>query len=413
MRPKHVARLGTFIAGTLVSLITILLVYSTSSGIREWITQGRAAIGRSKTLTAQNAAMEAEIKAKTAQIDQLDREAKLARASLSQATTKLAAIQSDLATANARLADSTKRVTAGQVALAHNQALLRQNHTLLVARQAKLARVSARLTDLAATYGRLQKSYSAVDKERTEANEEVVNLRNQATSLGKEISSLRTESADLTRKTERANADLAKARDDLHDSRLALASVKNDLETARTDLDRARKEGSMLFTVAEKARSEPMTYAIGQEVARHRVDAHPSVRQVHDALTMLINDASIAARSRGAVARSNNDECAFVLEQQRPDGVIEEPAEILEAIVNSLTTSDRGAVVLVAHAAENAFRGESVPLQIVGHLNPIVYHKGDILGVLPVPRRLSQWAVLTQFNDFMSQRVHDRAIRMG
>jgi hypothetical protein len=92
--------------------------------------------------------------------------------------------------------------------------------------------------------------------------------------------------------------------------------------------------------------------------------------------------------------------------------VIEEPADIEDAIVARLTSSDRD-IVLVAKATENAFKHESVPLVIVGYPNPVVYHKGDVLETLPVPRKSPPMTVLTNFTDFMNQRVHTRAIKDG
>ena len=412
MRPKHVARLGTFIAGTLVSLITILLVYSTSSGIREWINQGRAAIGRAKTLTSQNAQLAANIKAKTSQIDQLDREAKLARATLNEATTKLAAIKSDLSTANTRLAEARLRVSEGQLKLAANKALLRQNQALLRNRQAELATVQRNLKDAGARYVALKGSFSSVDRERNEANDQVMSLRVERTGLTKEIANLKAESAKVTGDLDRATADLARSRDELHDRGLKLASVNTELEQANSDLDRAKQAASLLYKISLGARSEPLTYAIGQEVARRRVGPRLSVRQAHDALTGLIRDASAAAQARGATTLTNSDSFAFVQERVSSNGTIEEPAQIEEAIVNGLTTSDQD-VVLVAKAPANAFKGESVPLEIVGYPNPVVYHKGDVLETLPVPRKSPPLRVLTQFTDFMNQRVHNRAIKDG
>ncbi|MHB8637051.1 MAG: DUF3084 domain-containing protein [Fimbriimonadaceae bacterium] len=412
MRPKHVARLGTFIAGALVSLITILLVYSTSSGIRDWINQGRAAIARSKMLTAQNAALEDTIKSKASQIDQLDRDAKVARASLFVARTKLAAIKSDLTTANSRLAEARQLVTIGKVALARNQVALSENKALLHSRQAQLAEVATNLKNAAVRYAALKGSYSSVNRQRTEANDEVVNLRNQETSLGTEIRNLQDEAASLTKEKERATADLQSARDELHDSRLTLASVKNDLETARDELARAQQTTSRILNVALDIRSLPLTYSVGQEVARKHIPPHLSVRQAHDALTVLIQQASVAAKARGAGKRENSDSYAFVLEQEGPNGTLVKASDIEDAIVASLTSSNRD-VVLVARAAINAFRGEAVALEIVGHPNPIIYRKGEVLGVLSVARRSPAVVVFSQFNDFMSQRIHDRAIKDG
>ena len=412
MRPKHVARLGTFIAGTLVSLITILLVYSTSSGIREWINQGRAAIGRAKTLTAQNATLEADIRAETSQIDHLDREAKLARSTLSEATAKLASIKTDLSTANTRLAEARLKVTEGQVKLASTQGLLRKNQALLKSRQADLATVGRNLKEARASYLALKATYSSVDKERNEANDQVIKGRIEVAGVKKVITDLKTESADLTKKMERAASDYARALDELHGSRLKLASVNADLEQANADLERAKQAAGTFFEIAKGARFEPLTYAIGQEVARRRVGPHLSVRQAHDALTGLIRDASIAAQTRGAALRANSDSYAYVQEQMSSSNVIEEPADIEDAIVARLTSSDRD-IVLVAKATENAFKHESVPLVIVGYPNPVVYHKGDVLETLPVPRKSPPMTVLTNFTDFMNQRVHTRAIKDG
>jgi uncharacterized protein (DUF3084 family) len=412
MRPKHVARLGTFIAGSLVALITILLVYSTSSGIREWITKGRAAIGRAKELTAQNGTLEAEIGAKTAHIDQLDREAKLARASLNDATAKLATIKSDLSTANSRLAEAKQRVTAGQLALARNQAMLRQNQALLRTRQAELAKVASRLKDAGARYAALKGNYKSVDKERIEANDEVVKVTNRLTTLNKEIRSLGDESAELKKETERETTNLRNARDELHDRSLALATVNSELETARAELQRAVQTRDTILQVALAIRSLPMTYSNGQEVFRKHLGPHLSVRQAHDALAVLKRDASEAARARGAGALADTEAYAFVREQLRADGTIIEPSELEDAIVAGLTSSDRD-VVLVARAAVNTFKGESVPLEIVGYPNPVVYHKGDVLDTLSVRPKSKQLTVLTQFTDFMNQRVRTRAIKDG
>ena len=414
MRPKHVARLGTFIAGTLVSLITIMLVYSTSSGIRDWITKGRAAIYLAKKLTAQNATLGADIRAKTSQIDQLDREAKLARSSLNEATAKLAAIKSDLSTANAHLAEARQRVAEGQVKLASTQALLRKNQALLQSSQADLASVQRNLKDARANYVALKASYSVLDKQRLEADEKVRSDHVVETALTAEIGSLKDETAKLTRELEHDTQLLGVAENDLHTTGLKLASKITQLEQANTDLERAKETTRKLYEIASGARSKPLTYGIGQEVARKRVGPHPSVRQAHDALIGLIRDASSVAQARGAVPRAGSDSSAFVQEQlsKTAGGGIEEAAAIEDEIVSRLTASDQD-VVLVAIATENTFEGEAVPLEIVGYPNPVVYHRGDVLDTLAVGRKSAPSTVLTKFTDFMIQRVHTRAIKDG
>ena len=412
MRPKRVAQLGTFIAGSLVALITILLVYSTSSGIREWITQGRAAIVKARILTRQNAGLEADIRARTADIDQLKLDARVARSSLNEATAKLASIQSDLRTANTRLAQARQRVTVGEQALLRNQVLLRQSQAKLKEKQNQLALVGSKLRSAQDKYAELQKSFGAVNQERKEANEEVVSLRTERNVLKSELATLRSETAELTKEKEQAGLDLQSAKSDLHDSQLMLASVKSDLDTARVQLYQAQAEAIKLLGVASGARSKPMTYAIGQEVARKRVGSNLSERQARDALNGLLRDASALAHARGAGLAANSELYVNLPQQRDTTGAEEGPTDLQAAIVEGLKSHDRD-VVLIATAVVNSFQGEPVPLQIIAYHNPIIYHKGEVLGTLSVPRRSPPTVVLNQFTEFMNQRIHPRAIRDG
>ena len=84
MRPKHVARLGTFIAGVLVSTFTIVLVFFTSSDIRKWIERGPQLIKDEQVLSEKNKHLESAITAETEKISRLDGEAMTARKNLDQ-----------------------------------------------------------------------------------------------------------------------------------------------------------------------------------------------------------------------------------------------------------------------------------------------------------------------------------------
>ena len=268
------------------------------------------------------------------------------------------------------------------------------------------------LSALGKSYADLQKSYKIVDRQRAEANEEVAPVKVLAASLRKEVKTLQEERLGLTNENERIAAKLANDSAELHDNSVRLASVNSELGAAQAALTQAQRAASLLLKVGEVTRTEPMTYSLGQEVVRRRVGPHLSVRQAHDALTMLKRDASAAARARGAGLFADTDSYAFVQYQHPSPDVIEDPPTIEEAIVRALMSSDRDGV-LVARATGNAFRGEAVPLEIRGLLNPIVYHKGDVLGVLNVAKNSKTGDVIVQFNDFMSQRVHDRAIKDG
>jgi len=412
MRPKHVARVGTFIAGTLVSLITILLVYFTSSGIREWITQGRAAITKSRELTSQNAKLAAEIAAKTAAIERLNLAAQLAQKNLHEASTRLASIKAQLATANTRLAEARKRVTQGQLALARNQSLLRQNQALLKSRQAQLAQVAANLLSARQRYAELQKSYTAMDKERTEANDEIRRLRVEERKLTTSIASLQSEREGLTRQVAQDTADLHTLRDDLHSTRVDLANAKGELEGAKRDLQTAIQAAAGYRTVAAIVRSEPETYEMGEELARRRVGPHPSQRQARGALTELMREASQAAKAKGAGTGTVNDSCVVLAKYRGQDDIEVDPSDLQQMIVDGLTASDQE-VVLIATAAVNSFKGEQVGLKVTAFHNPIVYHKGDVLGVLQIGRRAKTLAVFNLFTGFMNETIHARAIKDG
>lgn len=409
MRPKHVARLGTFIAGTLVSLITILLVYSTSSGIREWITQGRAAIRHAHTLTDQNVRLESDITAKTQHIAELDSESRNARAHLNDATRKLVAIRQNLKQANEGLAAAKRRVAQGQLDLAKSRTALRRNQELLAQKQGELKKVAAHLEMAQRNYSEILRNFKSVSAQRDEANDEVIKDRGLVASLTKQQTSLQTAIDSLTSQRESLNNNLAVTKAELHSTQQQLITAKSQLETTEADLFAVEQKADLYRVLAANVRTSSLTYERGQEVARQRVAAHPSVRQAHDAIRALLRLASSNAQARGSGIRPNSESCVFLPEVREQDGHAVTSQEIEDEITQKLVDSDQEAI-LVATAETNSFKGEPLPLQIIAYHNPVIYHRGDVLGTLDIPRRLSMSAVWTRFNTFMSGPIHNRAL---
>ncbi len=342
-------------------------------------------------------------------ISRLDGEAKTARANLEQARTNLASVQSQLGTANQILATARTRIEQGKVALAKNESLLKKNQELLASKQSKLAEVGSKLESAKANYAALLKNYRSVDALRVQANEEVTNLREQRNTLSGVVERLRADYAQLTKDRDTARAELATARADLHQGVLELDEVRASLDEARQNLKQAQIDAASYKFAASSSRAEPIIYQKGQEVQRLALPAHLSPRQAQQAWDRLMSSTSKAAGDHGAQPQAGSSSCVFLPNWRPNDPNIPEasPAEQQQAILERITGQDQE-IVLIAQASINTFRGESVPLTLVGLPNPIVYHKGEVLAELHVGRHWQGSQALVEFNDFMQQKVQEK-----
>jgi uncharacterized protein (DUF3084 family) len=395
LRPKHVARLATFLAGMLASLVTIALVFFTSSDIREWIVKGRAALSEAKQLTQDNEKLKGEIAMQKSELATLQSNAHIAKHDLAANQLKLQLVQGQLAAANSKVA-------VDKSALESSRRLIAQNKSDLNARKAQLKVVTDQYTAANQKYQELKNSYTALDAERKQAEDQVLSLRRDKNSLTADVEEMKTKATTMVASNRKMELQLEQDQRALDVTRSTLADVNNQLDAAKRSLASITQEKDLYKALAEPSRINKMTYASGAEVARIAVDAGLTSEQADAAVQRLLVSASEAAAALGAKAPEGAGLTAEMIPMRDSDGNKVYPEEQRQAIVRGLTEQPQAAVI-IAYAEVNSFEGEPVPVQVKGYLNKVVYAKNQVLDSIEIGRKWSREKILDALDGFRTE----------
>jgi hypothetical protein len=198
--------------------------------------------------------------------------------------------------------------------------------------------------------------------------------------------------------------------------------LQNDLASARSDLERTLINLDEARVMAEQSRSafsqeffqgrlSPLIYSFGEEVAR--IDVAPGLPKdaARSMLDALLHRSIRAAADRGAKPTNNGiPEASIPPFKTTGRSVTTDEQE--EAVVHQLTNAPQSLVV-VANSTFNTFAGESVCLSIRAHPNPVVYKHGQTIAETRINGRLSEYEVLQQITEFLSNNVSAQAKKVN
>jgi len=414
LRPKYTAVLVATTAGFLLPMLTMGVLGLVSRDVRIILAEGSRAAAERDRKAAELREVNVRLEAAAGETRRVEAELRGRTAELDRAGLTLAERNEELRTRRAEI-DALQSQTA------------RLRRTVADVR-AQIAVERLRLVQLQGSYDRLRvtfeetnTSFAVLLGQIRDANEHSQQLGLEAQRLEREILTGEERFAEVQQRERRARDELettSRAFDALQqqfdEERLRSA---RDLELARLDLDRLRVEAASLVAVTQAlgasmdfARTRPMIYRMGDELARLVEPGGATPDGAAAAVEALLRAARLEAQRRGAAPEGNLAAASLrdVTVGGRPVSAAEQEAQLVRQVQRS-----REPVVLLAHAIWNAYEGESVPLRVQVRPNPLVYTQGAVLAETRVDEGLSEAAVLERLSRLVTEQVRPRDLRDG
>lgn len=410
LRPKHVARIGTAIAGAAIALVTVLIVFLASSGVRSWILEGRGAIARAQRLSGEVSDLQSQARelektnvAKTNEARRLDQQLNQQREKVRESQKRLQEAEAQVRVARGRVDDLTRQVREGTRRIAQTTR--------------ELERRRQELSALRETSRQIQVAASEAVKQRDEAqgdnnlllrlNEE---LRETLRTRQREIGQLEQSRKDLEASVKSARDELEASRGELEAARRQLGETNNSLQNARALLAQQQQALNTALPNALFSRLSPLNFRAGEELARIQMPAMQSRAEAQAAFDRLLRDAGNVAIQRGATGTGNSP-AAVPFPLNDPDtGRSLTSAELETRIVSGMTGQSEP-IAVVAITEWNHFRGEQVLLRFQPYRNPVIYNRDQPIAEARVDGRNSPEEVYRDLTAFFTGPIRERAIR--
>lgn len=431
MRPKHFARLAVTTAGTLIPLVTILLVAAASRDVREWIVRGNRAVRELPAAVAEldrnrlavtnlererrslqdaNEKSRRAINTQSRTLRKQRDEAIRLRRQIAQETTLLGAQARRLSDQARRIAVLAPRVRslALQARLSASRArslqarnaevsaslrgvrgLFRQESARLETVRRDLTLATAELTTARSIYNKTNDRNLELTNRNTVLGNRLADLESQVARLGGEIADL--ESARRTALESSREAQVERDR---------LLEQLTRLQSDAAQLDRFVRANSRITRLAA------LTFRRGDELARLVVPANSSVASARETVRGLLADAARIAGDRGA--QSEGGAAVADLAELGSDGRVLAREEQIEYWATR-AAGGREPRLLVARTVANFFAGEPVAFGLELFENPVVFASGEVVAEGRVDGRRSDAAVYAQIAEFLSGRVNAAA----
>jgi uncharacterized protein (DUF3084 family) len=420
LRPKYVARLSVTLAGMLIPLFTVAVLYGASSEFRMWLNKGRQAVRElqqkeeelnkvskevikreteNAKLDNRNRIISAELRNNQKQSDRQKRELQQFESQLRQQQTAASRLGNLVTAAQNRIRDLNLKDAQTQKQLGVSKKLLEQE---------KLALGNVR-KDLATTI----ESRNIAVNEAKKAIEDFNEISEKNTNLTNILKDLQGNLADL-----RGQIDsLMVARDS---SKAQAENAQKELDTLRAGIDdyvRQQQEiQSTLRRVGEQyavfSRQNAVTFLRGEELTRSIVPGNLSEPEAKSLFYGLLRQSKIVAADRGAKPDSNYQfDGAAGIVAFTPEGREISLAEIEKYWIQQIISSKENRV-LVVRSLTNRFASEPVTLDLQFYPNPIVFREGEIIAEGRVDGRKSDAEVFGQIREFVRTYVNAKARRV-
>ncbi|MCX7800679.1 MAG: DUF3084 domain-containing protein [Fimbriimonadales bacterium] len=410
LRPRHTAELMTVGAGVLIPLVTVLIVMAASRDAREWLIRGRLLAQDTQRLQSQVANLEAEraslgteIRGKAEQVADLNRR-------LGRLQVRLRELDARAERYRAQSAEASRKAARLQARVA---ALSKDLATKLAELQSAQEKVERTRRE----YATLEREFQAINREREDAYRENLRLDQENAALSRDVAQAKREVEQLAADRQRLESDLATVRNayeqTLRNFEADLERIKLQRDQRQAELKAAEEQLAMrteqLRQSIGRTRTEPMIFAIGEELARYPVEARLTRETADAALRSLLRIARTRASERGAQPLPGMNQPAGLFDASTPSGIVTVAQQESE-IVRSLTGRPEN-LVLIATASFNAFRGEYVPLTVRIYRNPIVFRDGETIAEGRIDGTRADDQVAKDVAEFVRQSVVDRAVR--
>mgnify|MGYP000885493616 CR=1 FL=1 len=442
LRPRHTATVFTVGAGVGIALVSFGLLLLSNGGLRLVLSAGTRLLTQNKTLRAENerltrdgealARQIAEAQAAVERADAARTDAERARSNAEKRLSAAAAAekqaQTDLARARRALSDTRTDLKGARERVAQAQKLVETARAQVRVAQEDLRSARSKEKQALEKFDGAQRSFNALADYQKDLSEK---LAAQAKALEQQ----RAEYAAQTALLEKQLSDQRLAYDtemrEQEEERQRLRNEVGRLEARRSDLNRLL---DMSLSSTTNLRRSPITYHVGEEVARASLPSNITIWRVTEELEKLLADASRKAQTRGA-ARGDGPRAVILLPRPSPDQPGGTPTALLpvpvpgggaeEAQRPVLTEDDAvrasaGAirraneeVVVILTAATNAVVGEPVPVEMRTYRNPRVLASGEKVAEKILDGSGERQAVADAVYAFLRQDVRTRLLEAG
>lgn len=408
LRPKHTAILGTFLAGMLGTLLTVLVMATFSEPVRIWLLEGDKA---------------------RKELSGLQSELKTAQGTVTQTRTKLGTVTNELAAQTEKLKTEQDNVKNAQAQAAEfktqaanfksSVAEVRKN---LVAVKGTLATTSADLKSVREQITKAKEDQTRIVGDNTAIQAQNLKLTQQNTQLEGDLAKLQAQLPELDAKIKELeaakelldktyNERLKNNQSDLDRVNKEYEAARRELEDARSDLDSVRAQIRNLGNAQVNARTSSLIYNTGDELARIVVPERSSEAEARGALLAAMRAAAQDASSKGAQGTTPGTSSVGFIPYEIGNRVLS-VAEQESATVRGLAGKS-GPMVLLLHSPLNAFRGEFVWVRPTILPNPVVFKANDIVAEGLVDGRQGDAEVTQAVLDIVNTKLRDAAIKRG
>jgi uncharacterized protein (DUF3084 family) len=418
IRPKYVARISVVIAGMIIPIITMLLLYGVSSTFRTWITRGSEIVrdleqkskevdkvndelvkgeqknaslaNANKILDDQNTKKQIEFNQQQAKAKELNTKVGVLNKSITSLNATIASIRRDKEVAQSQLAPLKSRLETIQKQVAGVQKDLNSARSSLEDAKTKLKDASTNYNLTSAQNLKLTSQNGELLKKNDEIQKASDSLQLVVTNLTKDLEILKSQKSTAEAET---------------------STAKANLETALKSLETIKSQViSIVRDSANFYRLKAVSYLRGEELSRVSIPAHPSQSDALSAYRAVLRRAKAIAADHGAKPDIEvypfSGTAGSLLFGNGQSYMTEEEVEKfwVDAIRKQ---SDE--TVLIAKAAENRFETEPVTLEIDILPNPIVFRKGEIVTESKIDGRSSEIEILNGIREFLRTYVNIKA----
>jgi len=410
MRPKNFARLTVGLAGFLIPLLTLGLMWLLSKDVRVILEKGARAAEQLASTEQTLGERDKELKTKTQEVS--EKAGQIARNKSD--IQKLQGDQKNLKLQIERGKGDLTKLESTNAGLRAQAGQLRQ---MTQALKASVGTLRAQVGTLEAQY-RLAQNETRIEKgkldpiraQNHDLSQQNLELTDQITKKQVELDSAKKQYeaavAQLTKAQDVATKDLVATRNELSAARGELENTQRDLNQLRVDTEALRQIGQSLQSDVTHARMGRMIFVRGEELCRLRVPAGVVASEARGHVESALRSARQIAKNQGAGGLladlfSYRDENHVVTMKEQEDELIQK-----------LATSGQP-MVLVLNSFQNSFEQEAVWVKATALPNPVVFRAFSVVGETMIDGRSPRDKIIVDLGNWLRDKVSEKAERSG
>lgn len=414
IRPKYIARISVVVAGMLIPLVTIALIYAVSADFRTWLTKGQQFVRELQEKSEQLNGLNDTLVKKETQNAELTNKNHLYDADLKKKQDQVKEQEKKIQEQKDKLAslEASSRQLRDQFESAKTR--LSEAKGQLEAKQKQLQAVTDNYASAKSKYDIAKQSYDEISKRNLELTSQNSKLTNDNADLATKAKQLQTTLTDLQAQMGGLNKEIESLKKDKEDAQQEAATAQTDvaryskdLENLRTRIESAR---ALLTKSLEVVRQTTINFLNGEEIARMPIDHEISTREATNAFRSLMRTARSVATERGSttdITYPFYSQAGFEIPDKTGQNYLNADQVEKYWVDRFVRVPDNQVAVLTASG--NRFVGEPLSLQMQLYPNPIVFRKGEIISDYRLDARNSDSDIRSSIREFLRTFVNTRA----